>query len=92
MASYQQIESRLDQIERKLDFVMRAGSMKVAIDTGLIDANGNPAMKHLNGSLLEIYHLANQLPSNKIGTIDGPAESSPESAPSTLGDTLIELD
>jgi len=62
MASYQDIETRLKTVEAKLNFIMNSLRMKAAKPNGLINPDGSPSYSTFEGSLLELYHLSNQLP------------------------------
>ncbi len=62
MPSYQDIEQRLKTLEHKIDFAMRTMRMQAMVTNGVLDANGQPQGKVFNASLLEMYHLSNQLP------------------------------
>lgn len=71
MASYQDLDSRLHSIEDKLAFVMQNMRMKAAITSGVVDSNGRPVIQNVfEGSLLELYHLQNQMPLVKESDID----------------------
>lgn len=62
MSSYQDIETRLRVVEAKLDFIMNSLRMKAAKPNGLVNPDGTPSYTTFDGSLLELYHLSNQLP------------------------------
>ena len=62
MSSYQDLETRLETIERKVDFILKTGRMRATLATGVMDASGQPVVKTFEGSLLELYHLSSQLP------------------------------
>lgn len=73
MASYQDLDSRLRSVEDKLQFVMQNMRMKAAITSGVIDSTGRPVIQNVfEGSLLELYHLHNQLPTLKESEISLP--------------------
>ena len=58
MASYQDIDSRLRTIEGLVLFLAKNMRGKVVVQSGLVDAQGNSQEKSFEGSLLEIYRLA----------------------------------
>ena len=62
MSSYQDIETRLTTVERRLEFVMRTMRMKAVIGNGVLGPDGQPSGRVLDASLLDLYHLANQHP------------------------------
>lgn len=71
MASVQDLDSRLRSIEDKLSFVMNNMRMKAAITSGVVDSAGRPVIQNVfEGSLLELYHLQNQMPLVKESDID----------------------
>jgi len=73
------VAGRVRLLERKLDFIMTNLRMKAALQTGVVDANGQPVIKTFDGSLLELYHLsreiataaAEDLPIDEKDTTDG---------------------
>lgn len=60
MSSYQDLETRVETLERRLDFVMRTMRMKAVIGTGVVGPDGQPTGKVLDASLIDLYHMANQ--------------------------------
>lgn len=63
MASYQDLDSRLRALEDKLAFVMQNMRMRAAITSGVLDRDGRPIIQNtFEGTLLELYHLQNQMP------------------------------
>jgi hypothetical protein len=75
MASYQDIEVRLQTVEAKLNFVMNSMRMKAVLGTGLFNADGSPAGKMVDGSLLDFYYLSQQqgVQSKVVDMISAPA-------------------
>lgn len=62
MASYQDLESRVISLENMLKFVMERMHMRASVTNGLVDSVGNPQVSRtFEGSLLELYHLSNQV-------------------------------
>lgn len=55
MPSYQDIESRLQIVEEKTDFIMRSMIHQVMERLPTLDVNGNPITKVTRKSLLELY-------------------------------------
>ncbi len=71
------IYGRVRSLERKLNFVMTNLRMKAAIGTGLVDVNGKPQVRMFDGSLLELFHMSQQLPVIDVpvgGVSEGTAE------------------
>lgn len=60
MPSYQDIETRLVTCENKLNFMMNSMRMKAFIANGLVNPDGTPAGKHVDGTMLDFYYLAQQ--------------------------------
>ena len=80
MPSYQDLETRLRVVEDRLNFVMSSLRMKAASPNGLLNADGSPSYSVFEGSLLELYHMSNQLPVVKQteepnGPVSIPADS-----------------
>lgn len=57
MASYQEIDTRLKVLEDMLKFVMTTSKMKGIIQSDVLQADGTPERKVLEGSLLDFYLL-----------------------------------
>lgn len=73
MASYQDIDTRLQVVEDKLDFIMRSFRMKVASPNGLLNADGSPSYSTFEGDLLEIYRMAKSKQLPVVNQSDGVA-------------------
>lgn len=58
MSSYQEIETRLNVVEDKLEFIMTSMKMRGAQPTGLLDQAGNPSFRVIEGTMLDFYRLA----------------------------------
>lgn len=73
MASIQDIETRLQVVEHKLAFIMNSQRMKATVSSGLVGPNGIPVPSRVfEGSLLELYHLSNQVPTIKESDVPIP--------------------
>lgn len=60
MASYQDLEVRMETVERKLNFLMNSMRMQAFVGNGLLKPDGSPDGKQIDGSLLDFYYLAQQ--------------------------------
>jgi hypothetical protein len=58
LASYQDIDTRLAVIESMVQFIMTTSKMKGIIQSDVLQADGTPERKVLEGSLLDFYLLA----------------------------------
>ena len=58
MASYQEIETKLAQLTRMVEFAMKAVRMRAAVGTGVLGPDGKPSVKVAEGSLLDFYRLS----------------------------------
>lgn len=59
--SYQDIDQRLRVIEDKVDFFMGTMRMRAVVQTGVLDATGNPVGNQtFEGTFLDFYHLQRQ--------------------------------
>lgn len=58
--SYQEIDTRLRVVEDLITFIAKNMRGKVIVHTGVVDPNGEPVTRVIDGSLLEIYQLAQQ--------------------------------
>ena len=58
VSSYQDLESRLAVIERKVEFVMSKMQLQITGPTGLVDAAGQPQVVTRVQSLLDLYRAA----------------------------------
>lgn len=55
------IANRLGKLEHQLNWLMSNMRMKGAIQTGVLGANGQPAIKTFEGSMLEMYAMAQNM-------------------------------
>ena len=60
MASYQDLDVRMETVERKLNFLMNSMRMTAFVGNGLFKPDGSPDGKQINGSMLDFYYLAQQ--------------------------------
>lgn len=76
--SYQDIDQRLRIIESKVNFIMTSQRVRAIVTTGLLDQQGNPVgQETFNGTLLEFYHLTNQLDLINSGALVPPPTDTP---------------
>jgi hypothetical protein len=79
--SYQDMETRLTQIEDKLHFVMTALRMKGIIGNGLVGPDGQPTGKVIDQTLLDWYRLVKQQVLDVVATSVSEAGPLPEAGP-----------
>jgi hypothetical protein len=62
VASYQDIDVRLKRLEALVNFMASTIQMKAKVQSGLVDADGQPVTNIINGSMWDLFRFANKLP------------------------------
>jgi hypothetical protein len=68
MPSYQEVEQRLKVVEDKINFVMNTIQLTTVVATGLFDNQGQPVGDRKQMSLLQMYHMANDIQIREAAT------------------------
>jgi hypothetical protein len=62
MASYQEIETKLETLERLVLFMATSLRMRAAVPSPVLGPTGEEQTNIFEGSILELYRMANQMP------------------------------
>lgn len=64
------------ELQDKLHWLMSQMRMKALVTNGVLGPDGNPIGKMFDGSMLELYHLQNELPTVSQTEAEPPVLSS----------------